>query len=156
MSFIERGGGPDGHGMLGAVGLNPPDLIGRWRLERIIDDRLLRATGHARGTATFEPDGEGLRWYESGELDWAGATRPFSRTLLLRFDGGAWRVRFDDGRPFFDWALGVPATHDCAPDVYRGLVAEASPGFMITWHVTGPHKDYTSTTSYRADGRGRS
>ncbi len=138
----------------------PLALLGRWRLERHIDDRYARVRLRVTGTAVLEPTGDGrVRWHEEGLLERPGsAPAAVCRTLFLvpgPGEGPQWRVTFDDGRPFHPWTPGVMVDHTCAEDLYRGVV-EVPDGvhsggtgpWTVTWQVRGPVKDHTITTGY--------
>jgi hypothetical protein len=121
-------------------------LLGRWDVVReIVDERRAQA-GTFRGIAEFVPDGTGLRWTESGELDYAGRRRPAGRRLRVEpgEHSGTADVAFDDGRHFhqLDIARGTGRfVHDCAPDRYSGSLTVTSPErWQLTWDVEGPAK----------------
>lgn len=138
----------------------PLDLLGRWRLERTIEDRYARARLRVRGEAVLEQVGDGrVRWHEDGLLERPGAEpAAVHRTLFLvpgpDGDPDAWSVTFDDGRAFHPWTPGHEVDHPCAADHYRGLVETdgAAEPWRVVWHVRGPAKDHTITTDYRPAG----
>ena len=135
---------------------SPLDLLGSWRLERVIEDRLADAVLRVVGTTVLdladERAGERVRWHEQGLLsrtDGAGPPSEVHRTLyVVPPDEAApaqmWWVRFDDGRPFHPWSPGLEVEHPCGRDLYRGRVEVDGPdAWRVTWHCTGPAKDYT-------------
>jgi hypothetical protein len=132
----------------------PLDLLGRWTLERTIEDRREDETLHVTGTTTLTAESpDRVCWSEEGTLVRAGGARvPVTRTLyVVRRDDGWW-VTFEDGRDFHPWRPGATVDHPCAPDHYRGRVdvpADPALGWTVTWEVSGPHKDYTMRTVLR-------
>ncbi|VXC51112.1 DUF6314 family protein [Nocardioides sp. AX2bis] len=130
----------------------PLDLLGRWSLEREIEDRYAAARLRVTGTAVLEQvDGGRVRWHEEGLLERPGsAPAAVHRTLLVVPDAaGSWQVTFDDGRPFHPWSPGLAVDHPCADDLYRGVVDIQDRGrWTVTWQVRGPAKDHTITTAY--------
>lgn len=130
----------------------PLDLLGRWSLERDVEDRYASARLSVTGTALLEQVGDGrVRWHEEGVLTRPGsAPAAVHRTLLVVPDAdGSWQVTFDDGRPFHPWSPGVRVDHLCADDLYRGLVdVPDQVRWTVTWQVRGPAKDHTITTAY--------
>ena len=134
---------------------SPLDLLGRWYLERTIEDRRGATTLGVAGTAVLAPTDDGaVRWHEEGVLHRPGAEPvEVSRTLLLVPPApggeGSWWVRFADGRPFHPWRPGADVQHPCAPDHYRGRVdLDGADAWRVRWTVLGPAKDYTMRTSY--------
>ncbi|HEU5036276.1 MAG TPA: DUF6314 family protein [Nocardioides sp.] len=134
--------------------MTPLDLLGTWELRRVVDDHRNGERRDVRGTATLEletPDR--VRWDEEGTMTWAGHAVPVSRTLFVVRSGEAWWVEFEDGRPFHPWAVGERVRHDCAPDLYTGLirldqdpVEDPVERWTVEWRATGPEKDYVMTT----------
>ena len=130
----------------------PTDLLGRWDLDREVDDRLTGETRRVVGSATLQAvSATHVRWDEEGTMRWSGGTVPVSRSLDVRRSAdGAWTVHFSDGRVFHPWLVGAEVDHPCGPDHYRGLVtvAEDRSGWSVTWHSRGPHKDYVLRTTH--------
>jgi hypothetical protein len=127
-------------------------LLGTWRVERTMEDAVLGA-GRFRGSATFSRRADGLAWHEVGRMELAGHAGPAHRDLLVApAEGGAWEVRFGDGRPFhpLDLTTGACAVeHPCGEDHYTGEYAIRGPdAFEVRWHVHGPHKRQRLTTRY--------
>lgn len=130
--------------------MKPTDLLGTWELSRVVDDRLSGVPREVRGTATLEPETpDRVRWSEEGTMTWAGHAVPVSRTLFVDRHGGGWFVRFEDGRPFHPWEVGVRVDHPCSPDHYQGLIeTEGDPvvRWTVEWRAVGPEKDYVMST----------
>jgi hypothetical protein len=142
------------------VSLHPVDevvafLLGRWTVVREIADENTSATGTFRGSAEFVPDGTGLRWVETGELDWAGHRRKAGHRLRISPGAatGSATVTFDDGRFFHPLDLATGSSHfvhDCAPDRYTGSLTVASPRIWHpSWDVDGPAKQLRLRSTYR-------
>lgn len=121
----------------------PPELVGRWDLERTVEDRRHGRRGTVSGALDVATGAGGLVWAESGLLEWQGRTVPVHRTLHLRPAEGTWVVTFEDGRPFHPWAPGRWVDHLCGADHYRGLVEVSADRQQVdvTWVTTGPGKD---------------
>ncbi len=106
------------------------------------------------GTATFSRDHAGLIHDEAGVLRLPGAAPlTATRRYLWRPAPGGIAVHFATGVPFhtFDPVARQPgARHDCAPDLYVVRYDFTGwPDWRVTWTVSGPRKDYNSTTAYR-------
>jgi Family of unknown function (DUF6314) len=125
------------------VDTSPLELVGEWRLARRVHDRRLGVFGTMTGTLVLERAAAGVRWREHGRFVFGAHAYDSSRELLLQPDGGAWSVRFADGREFHPWQPGVMVTHPCRADVYRGIVDVDATGTRLRtlWDVTGPAKD---------------
>lgn len=121
----------------------PTELLGRWHLDRTVEDRRHGRRGTVTGVLSIEPGPDGLVWAESGLLVWQGRTVPVHRRLQVRCVGAEWVVTFEDGRPFHPWAPGTWVDHPCGADHYRGLVevSEDRQRVDVTWVTTGPAKD---------------
>ena len=137
----------------------PTELLGTWRLTRVVDDRRSGERRDVLGSATLSASGpERVRWQESGTMTWPGHAVEIQRTLYVDRvdrDGDSWLVRFEDGRPFHPWAVGAEVEHACAPDTYRGLVevegevaGEPVESWSVAWEAIGPEKDYRMRTAY--------
>ena len=128
---------------------DPTDLLGRWRLEREIDDRAAGGRHRVDGVLTLDLVEPGrVRWTEAGRWHHPTGDVDVRRELwLVRPDDAAcWWVRFEDGRDFHPWSPGEEVVHPCAPDTYRGLVTGSPESWHVRWEVSGPRKDYTMTT----------
>jgi hypothetical protein len=138
-------------GWLPALG----DLLGDWRLERVITDHRAGVTGHLAGQCRFVPDADGLRQEESGTLRY-GAAAPMqaARTYLWRADGAGLAVFFDDGRPFHRLMPGQGGDrHHCPPDIYDVTYDLTRwPHWVQSWRVTGPRKDALIVSRFQPAG----
>jgi hypothetical protein len=130
-------------------------LRGRWTVRREIN----QGQGRFDGTAEFTAGEDATQiWHETGRLRLGGHDGPAYRTLHLAPGpaGGAWQVRFDDGRPFHDLDLRSrrwTAEHLCGDDVYRGeFIVEGPDRLRVTWRVTGPRKDDVIQSVYERAG----
>jgi hypothetical protein len=121
--------------------LQPPDLLGRWRLHRRLVDRRLRRSGSVVGELSVVADGADVAWREQGTLSWDGREVSVSRILRLRRVDDGWHVYFADGRPFHPWRPGEVVEHPCRADLYRGLIDATRDRLRTLWDVTGPGKD---------------
>jgi hypothetical protein len=136
------------------MSLLPPDLMGRWVLERVIRDELAQTTLRMSGTAEFvsvAPDS--IDWVETGLLHLPTGPIPVTATRQLRRDAlGKWTTDFADGREFHPWEVGTDLTHDCAPDIYRGRFdpapAQGADAWTMRWAARGPAKDYVIDSVY--------
>lgn len=137
----------------------PEDLrryfSGRWRIDRLAEDRRAGAAYRMIGTGAFQGDGGTLAYQEA--VAWSVDGRRFtaSRGYRYLFDAqtpAAAQVRFDDGRPFhaLDLADGTAeVTHDCPPDRYDGFYRLLDADrFRVRWVVTGPRKDLVLSTLF--------
>ena len=139
----------------------PVTLLGSWSLERVIDDRGSHQLSHVEGTLDLSLDAasaEGLCWEERATWRRSEGETPVSRTLRLAPTADGWWVRFADGRDFHPWRPGQQVVHRCGADTYPGVVSGTPVGsgidleWAVEWRVTGPEKDYTSTTRLRRSG----
>jgi hypothetical protein len=126
-------------------------LRGAWAVVRVIN----AGAGRFEGRACFTPDPgtpATTVWHEHGRLRLGAHDGPAQRTLRIEPAGGAWQVRFADGRPFhpLDLTAGhCDVTHLCGPDVYRGRYEiEDRCRFTVTWRITGPRKDDVIASVY--------
>ena len=148
--------------------MDPLRLVGTWHFVRDVRDHRDGADYAASGTAALVLQDDGrVRWTEHGTLTWASGSTPVSRTLFLLREPhtddvgphgrpdhtqapSGWRVTFEDGRDFHPWTAGA-VEHLCGADLYQGglaIPAGQRQALDVTWHVTGPEKDYTMHTSY--------
>jgi len=133
------------------------DFKGRWHLSRQIFDDAQRVTGHFKGEAVFLPEGDGLRYVETGTLFMPGQT-PMTATqsYLWGADGGGNSgvidVLFADGRAFHSIDLSADratADHHCAPDDYHvSYDFSRWPDWSSHWRVSGPRKAYELRNSF--------
>lgn len=139
-----------------------------WRFSRLIIDRLTDSTSRVEGTSrwTLSPSSPlSLAQNEEGELALNAALSsalPVARAPLPVRAAYAWAwsapdsraaaVAFSDGRPFLAAVnfldVDCRVRHECEPDLYEGVFARSPDGFVVTWVVVGPSKNYTSTTRF--------
>ena len=128
-------------------------LGGCWAVERRLVDVRGGHEGDFAGTASFESDGDRLRWAEAGRMRFGGHDGPATRRLSIARDPGGWIVEFEDGRPFhaLDLETGVCAVeHRCGDDLYAGEYRLLGPDALdVSWRVSGPRKDQEIHTTYR-------
>ncbi len=128
---------------------------GVWRLERILVDGRLGQGGSMEGTALFAPSGpQRLLYSESGILRFGDYQGTAEHSYLYDFPApGRAEITKHDGQRFHDLDLSrgrASVTHDCGPDLYRGLYGVADQDeWWVEWQVTGPRKDQRITTRYR-------
>lgn len=128
-------------------------LLGRWSVNRTLEDLASGATGTFTGTATFtEHDDDALLHREQGTLAWAShAPSTATRTLIWRpTSHDTADVFFEDGRFFHSLNLGEGTDtpeHLCSPDIYRGAFSiDGSDEWTYAWRVTGPQKNLILST----------
>jgi hypothetical protein len=139
-------------------------LLGRWSIERVIEDHrdaaTVRFTGEALVTlAEGEGEGEGegearASYVEQGQMSLGAHTGPARRTLGLHERGdGTVALEFPDGRPFLELDLCAGrsrATHPCGADSYELAFEVLGPNKLLErWRVSGPAKDYDAETVWR-------
>jgi hypothetical protein len=126
---------------ISSAATDPPALLGDWRLERWLADRITGRSGTVSGSLTLRGEGDQIVWSEQGTLLWNGSRLPVSRSYrLLRAEDGWW-LYFPDGRPFHPWTPGQWVRHPCREDSYRGLITITGPDQWRTrWDVEGPGK----------------
>lgn len=133
------------------TGLN--DFKGLWHVSRRIEDIKSGGQGRFEGAARFEPDQNGLRYAEEGQLQLDGQpSLTASRVYFWRPVADGISVYFEDGRPFHRFSLSVSpeASHWCDPDTYKVAYSfSAWPEWTAVWAVTGPRKDYVMASHYR-------
>lgn len=137
--------------------LGPTDFAGVWTLERKIVDHLGQMSGTLSGHAHWEQRAtETLDYHETGQLRLAtGGVLTAERRYRWQWAGAEVAVFFADGAPFHSFrAEGITSgtTHLCGQDTYNvAYDFSAWPSWTATWRVTGPKKDYTSTSAYAPD-----
>jgi hypothetical protein len=133
-------------------------FVGRWRIEREIEDVRAGRTGRFTGEAVFEgaPEAgaDGLLYVETGTLVLEGAA-PMAASRRYHWKGGgagAIDVFFEDGRFFHRIDAEEPtpgAVHACDPDLYRVRYDfRGWPRWLAEWRVSGPRKDYAMVSRY--------
>lgn len=131
------------------------DFLGRWAIERQIDDRRAGQAGRFTGLAEITPTAGGALYHETGVLDFGGAQFAAERRYLWAEGPEGIAVRFADGRAFHAFSpAGQPAAqHWCDPDDYRVAYDFAAwPEWRAVWEVRGPRKDYRMESRYRRQG----
>ncbi|MGN6251778.1 MAG: DUF6314 family protein [Marmoricola sp.] len=127
--------------------LDPRLLLGRWRLDRVIDDTRGRERSTVTGVLDLLEEGpDAIRWEEQGHWCRTDAAVEVRRRLRLALLPSGWWVHFEDGRPFHAWTPGTPVVHPCGADTYRGLVTGDVTSWRVRWDVEGPAKDYSMTS----------
>lgn len=123
------------------------DFAGAWHLAKRIENAI-GPDGRFEGAATWEPDGAGLLYRESGRL-WVGDGAPLEAERCYLWRPGL-EVYFDDGRFFHSVPpMGGEARHHCPPDDYAVEYHFGDwPAFETIWQVTGPRKSYVMTARY--------
>lgn len=126
---------------------------GAWAFLRRVEDKRQRLEGSQLGEARFMPDGDGLRYRESGQLALGDHRGTGHRSYLYRFPGnGQVEILFESGDFFLALDLSDgsgTAEHLCERDRYRArFIVEDSYRWRNDWIVSGPRKDYVLTTWY--------
>lgn len=127
---------------------------GAWALERRIQDAHGVMSGYLRGAARFTPreaDRCALQLDESGRYETEQGAFEARQRYVWRFSPeGPIDLWFADGRFFcrLDFDAGrAAATHLCGEDRYQGAAEILGPdAWRLRWRVTGPRKDYVSTS----------
>ena len=131
------------------------DFEGRWALKRHIEDRKTGVPVTLIGGAQIEQEPHGARYLEKGLLTIGETKVEAVRVYHWRTDeNGEISVYFEDGRFFHRIGHGdhPRASHPCSPDLYEGAYDFSLwPEWRLTWHVSGPRKDYTSITVFRPE-----
>jgi len=125
---------------------DPRSLLGRWRIERVVDDRRTGEQHAVDGVLELTEVDGGLRWEEQMVWHRPEGDVDVRRGLRLVATDDGWWVRFEDGRDFHPWRPGEQVVHPCAPDTYAGAVSGDLCRWSVTWHASGPAKDYTMTS----------
>jgi len=129
--------------------LTEMDFRGLWMLRRFIVD----ARGpdvDFRGSATFRPFPGGCDYAEAGKMKIGEQIFDGRREWRWLFAGDVVEVTYPDGRPFHSFSFDAgEGEHLCGEDTYRvSYDFSAFPVWTACWHVSGPRKDYVSTTTY--------
>jgi len=129
-------------------------FLGRWTLNRKIEDEAAGRSGEFVGEAVFQRSGDGLLYEERGTLHLDGVPPLVAERRYLWRQGAGNRIEvcFDDGRPFHAINLDQTMpfdTHFCTPDVYD-LVYDLRkfPSWGCRVRVEGPKKTYRLTSLY--------
>lgn len=130
------------------------DFAGEWVLHRTIKDNLHGQNGTLAGQTVFtRTDASHLIYDEEGTLTLqSGVSLAASRRYLWAFEDEAVAVSFDEGRPFHQFVPSGHAAgtdHPCGEDFYTVRYDFTDwPRWVAVWTVTGPRKDYVSTSVY--------
>jgi len=130
------------------------EFAGEWTVSRSIEDHLQSQTGMFAGTAVFDDIGQDRLYYrESGQIQFPDTpVMQAERGYLWWFVWGRVVVMFEDGSPFHEFVpagYAVGTDHPCGDDHYSVRYDFRDwPRWQARWRVTGPRKDYVSTTSY--------
>ena len=132
-------------------------LAGSWSFHRVIE-----AQGRMQGIATFTPlDAESLVYREQGRLQLLDGTElEAERQYIFRKRERGFDVFFkEDPLRLFHaielaasdgGALSGSASHLCNLDHYQSTYTfHPDGGFVVHHVVSGPRKDYATTTAYR-------
>ena len=134
--------------------LGAHEFTGDWTLRRVIKDHLAGQDGTLVGQARFAPLGQNqLDYHEHGTLTLdGGAQMAASRRYLWAFAAGRVDVAFEDGAAFHSFVPNGHAAgtdHPCGADFYTVRYDfTAWPAWSAVWTVTGPRKNYVSSTYY--------
>ena len=137
--------------------LQPADFLGHWGVTRTIEDRHSNQTGRFDGEATFVQKSSGaLSYVETGQMRLGhGPSMTATRSYIWQFNDGRVDVFFEYGRPFHSFApIGTSAgtDHPCGEDYYSVAYDFLDwPSWSAVWTVSGPRKDYTSSTIFKRD-----
>lgn len=130
-------------------------FLGRWSLDRSIDDAAAGRNGVLTGEASFRPNRDGeLLYEERGELQMEGIAPLMAerRYLWRRDEGHRLSIHFEDGRLFHRLNLDQTMpydTHFCTPDVYDMTYdLRHWPVWECSARVEGPRKTYRLTSRY--------
>lgn len=128
-------------------------LLGQWRLEREVDDRLTGQVVTLVGTASFTPSDRGLLQRDAGQLCLPDGQRiEAAQSYIWRFGTHKAWVDYADGRPFI--ALSAPfgevdSAHLCGDDYYNVRFDFRAPRrWTSVWQVQGPRKNYVMQSAY--------
>ena len=108
-------------------------------------------TDHARGvefkfkgTARFVPYGPAYLYEEVGEILGAKIAVSANRRYIYLNHRLKLEVQFEDGRKFYEITYKdlpiVSVRHECADDLYEGILTFQSDLWTTEWRVTGPRK----------------
>ena len=134
----------------------PDELVGRWSIDRDLEDVRAGRRGHFTGMLSVEPATHGYRWLNYGSFTWGDYQGSAERQLGLSVRDGEWWMTFADGRAFHPWRYNARLVHPCADDLYRGSVSydpSSSDRMRICWEVTGPRKHQRIISRLRRYGQ---
>ncbi len=134
--------------------LRPTDFVGQWQVHRQIADRISGQDSVFQGICTFYAmERDRLDYVEAGKIRIGGGPQmTANRRYQWHFEADRVDVRFGGGAAFHQF---VPAgrvqgsDHPCGDDHYRVHYDFVGwPVWQAVWTVTGPRKDYTSTSIF--------
>lgn len=134
------------------MSLTSTSFLGRWRIERDIEDSLAQSRAHFSGDAEITK-GEGVwHYFERGALKLQNAPEMVSeRRYIWKPTAGGIDIYFSDNRFFHRLELTerAQAKHWCDPDQYDVAYDFSDwPRWSSRWTVKGPRKAYTMTSLY--------
>jgi len=133
-------------------------LLGRWTLERFMEDRRSGIDGRFEGHVTISgaPSGRDARahYEEAGTLHLGSHGGPAARHLeLVRLQSGVVLFSFTDGKPFVDLDLRSGkwrSSHPCGEEHHEIFTVVRSPGEVEErWRVRGPTEEYDAVATLR-------
>jgi len=137
------------------TGLGLEGFLGRWSLDRRIEDAASGRLGVLTGEASFRHHAAGeLLYEERGTLVMEGLSPLVAerRYRWRRETGNFVAVHFEDGRPFHLIDLAEPRPFDrhlCSPDTYEMTYDLTRwPAWECRTRVEGPRKDYRMLSRY--------
>lgn len=129
-----------------------------WRFQRQIVHHHTGQVANIKGTVLWKkvskPDAvPTLLYHETGVIELADYTGKATQTHYYQFPSEAdAEIYFNDGRLFYTLNLTTShceIRHLCGEDVYDGVFdAVSETTYQQIWRVTGPHKNYTSHTTF--------
>lgn len=129
------------------------DFLGRWSIDRTIEDAQGTGSAHFTGSAVIKECGDIWEFSESGTLSLAqGSVMRAERKYLWRPAGAGFDVFFEDQRFFhhFDLGADAQASHWCDPDQYDVSYDFTDwPNWSSRWNVAGPRKAYIMQSQFR-------
>jgi len=137
--------------------LQPSDFLGLWGVTRTIEDRHSHQIGRFDGEATFAQKSSGaLSYVETGQMRLGqGPSMTATRSYIWQFKKDHIDILFEDGRPFHSFEPSGKSSgtdHPCGDDYYTVAYDFLDwPSWSAVWTVSGPRKDYTSSTFYKRD-----
>jgi len=132
--------------------LVPLDFVGRWTIERQIDDALTSECARFTGNASITRIKGDWLYRETGQLNLAsGHQMRAERTYYWRPRSTGFDVFFEDSRFFHRFDLGdtAEARHWCDPDQYEvAYTFSRWPIWKSKWNVAGPSKSYVMQSTF--------
>ncbi len=136
-------------------------LVGRWQIDRDINDMKAGQLWQLQGQGTFTPSCQPHQLFFEEELIFvadshgkitAGTMRAQQKYIWRKGKRG-WEIFFADERFFValnDSDAEQDVTHYCGDDVYSGnFTFYTQDYFQVIWQVAGPTKNYRSVSHFR-------